>query len=212
MRKTLTLFACLSAGLTLTSCIPESEHPLSRLEDAGQDVGLDGLWMHEEPNQVQYVHIGAEFDKPLGPGVETPEPGLMRLWFVTHRKENGKPRIETPFAMRFFVSKLGDDQYVNGVLPLEDWRLQEGPPAPTKFLFMKYKLDGDRLSVWFMDFQATAAVIEAGGLGGTVTREGKELKSAELTASTEQLATFLKNGGAGKLFPEDGKTVYDRVR
>jgi hypothetical protein len=212
MRKTLTLFACLAAGLTLTSCIPESEHPLSRLEDAAQDESLIGLWVQEEPNEVHYVHIGAEVEKAVRRESDAPEPGLMRLWFVTHRKENGKARIETPFAMRFFVSKLGDDHYVNGVLPLEDWRPQEGPSAPTKFLFMKYKLDGDRLSVWFMDFQATAAVIEAGGLGGTVTREGKELKSAELTASTEQLATFLKNGGAGKLFPEANKNVYRRAR
>jgi len=212
MRKTLTLFACLAAGLTLTSCIPESEHPLSRLEDAAQDEGLIGLWVQEEPNEVHYVHIGAEVEKAVRRGSETPEPGLMRLWFVTHRKEAGKSHVETPFPMRFFVSKLGADQYINSVLPFEDWRKPEPQPGPTKYLFIKYKLEGDRLVVWFMDFQAAGAAIESGALGGSVTREGKNLKSVQLSDSTERLVAYLTNGGAGKLFPEANRNVYRRVR
>jgi len=135
----------------------------------------------------------------------------MRFWFVTHRKEERKTGVERPFTMRFFVSKVGDDRYANALLPFEN----ADPPnrfAPTKYLFFKYKLDGDQLTVCGIDFQAAAKTIENGDLGGTVTRDGTDLKSAVITDSSEHLRVFLSGGGADKLFPDKGKVTFRRVR
>jgi hypothetical protein len=194
--------------VALTGCIPESEHPITPLYSAEQDKELTGLWTSEDEESVRYLHIGAELEK--GITEDEAEEGLMRFWLVTHRTSDGRTGVEKPFSMRFFVSKCRENQFANAVLPIEE---TPGVPAAgaAKYYFMKYKIVGDELNVWGIDFAAAAAAIDRGELGGTVVREGSELKSVQFTDSSEHLMVYLSGGGADKLFPEKGKTVFRRI-
>ncbi|MBI2826178.1 MAG: hypothetical protein HYX69_15975 [Planctomycetia bacterium] len=201
-------------GLLLTSCIPTSEQPLSRVDEAQQDPRLYGVWMHKEdqPSEfAQVVHIGAEAEKPLVPGREKPEPGLMQLVCISHHKEGERWRVEAPLVMRFFVSKIGEDSFINGYVPFD------APPAEKSdegsgYLFIKYEVVGDEIHVWYPNLKAAAAAIESGALTGKVKRERGEVQSAVFTDTTAHLAEFLKNGGIKKLFLEESKNTYCRVR
>ena len=149
-----------------------AENPVTPLADAAQDLQLVGLWkLVEEDGSIRYLHIAAEGEK--GVHADEAEPGLMCFWFVTHRKSDEKITIEKPASMRFFVSTAGNNHFLaNGILPVED---PPGTPVagPLRYLLMRYKVDRDQLTVWGINFDATAAAIEAGELGGTVRREGK---------------------------------------
>jgi hypothetical protein len=209
MFRSLKLIVCAFMVGMSAGCIPESDNPITPLADATQDSTLSGVWSVTDEESVRYLHIGAETDK--GVTTDEAEPGLMRLWFMTHRKAEHGVGLEKPFSMRFFVSQVGDHHFANGILPFED---TPGVPSaePVKFYLMRYKVDGDRLTLSGINFEAVAAAIESGELGGTVKRDGKELKSVHLTDSSEHLRDYLGGAGADKLFPEKGQTVFRRVR
>jgi hypothetical protein len=209
MFRSLKLMAFIVLGGMIVGCIPESDNPITPLADATQDNSLSGVWSVQDEESLRYLHIGAETDK--GVSSDEAEPGLMRLWFLTHRKGDNGVGLEKPFSMRFFVSRVGDQRFANGILPFED---TPGIPSaePVKYYLMRYKVDGDRLTLSGINFEAVAVAIESGELGGTVKREGKELKSVHLTDSSEHLREYLSGAGADKLFPEKGQTVFRRVR
>jgi len=211
MTKALLPVACALAMVIQTGCIPESEQPITPLATAQQDAQLYGVWRADEEDCVRYLHVGAEVDKAASPDAAEPEPGLMRFWFVTHRKGEGRFAIERPLSMRFFVSHARENHFANAMLPFEEGQ-DDKVRGPRKYYFIRYKVEGDQLLVWGINFQATAAAIENGELGGTVTRDKDELKSVQLTDSSEHLAVYLSGGGADMLFPDKGKATFQRVR
>ena len=208
MRK----FTCAAVGLLIvvfsTGCFPVAENSVTPLADAAQDLQLVGLWKRvEEDGSIRYLHIAAEGEK--GVHADEAEPGLMCFWFVTHRKSDEKITIEKPASMRFFVSTAGNNHFANGILPVED---PPGTPVagPLRYLLMRYKVDRDQLTVWGINFDATAAAIEAGELWGTVRREGKDLKEVQITDPASTCAN-ISGPAVDRLFPDKGKSVFRRV-
>lgn len=196
----------LTASVLLTGCIPESKAPLGDAATARPDASLMGLWQAKMDNgDVQYYHIGLEPEKALDPKRTTPESGLMKFWLIGHGAENRQ--VSNPFGMQMFASTVGDGQYLNLVVPAN------GPPAtpPVTYWFIKYQVDKETLTTWGMSWEGTAKVIEEGKLSGTIERDAEgKLKRVLLTASRDELQTYLKDN-ATTLFPPENKNVYKRV-
>jgi hypothetical protein len=194
---------CLWLGvvcLLATSCVPESENALSDVKTAADDAALHGLWSVTQDNgDVQYLHIGSASRE----GATEPA-GLMQMCLLTHRAE--AKELVPPLAPRFFITRIGDASYAN--LLIEPQREQ----SKAKHWFYKYLVEGNRLTVWSMDWQETARVVEAGQLEGTVARDGKgRLEKVLITDSPEKLQRFVRDGGDRILFPDAAKTVYTRI-
>jgi hypothetical protein len=210
MHRRIWLSVCILSLLTCTSCFPESKNPLSPVADAELDAGLVGLWTRDDADDVQYLHIGGEAEKPLTAGADKPESGLMRFLFTGHGKDAGRPVLHASFGARFYVTKLGNERFINLVQPIEEGR-SSGPAG--FYSFLKYKIERDQLTVWFANMQAAAKAIEAGELSGTVTREGENVKNVQLTDSSERLATYFQTEAGKKLFPDDGgKLAFRKLR
>jgi len=198
------------AGLAFVAvfagCVPESEHPIGNPESAQQDAQLHGLWVADQSEgETQYLHIGAEPEKGLAAGANAPEAGLMRYWLIGHTSENG--RVGNPFGMRFFVSRVGDSQYANLVLPIDD----KETGTPRSWWFIKYQVDSAKLTTWGMDFEAVGKFIESGKVRGIVERDSQgRLKKALITAPGEQVEVFVKEHG-DLLFPDNLKTIFHKV-
>jgi hypothetical protein len=178
--------------------------------DAELDTSLIGLWVREDGDDVQYLHVGGEAEKALTPDADKVEPGLMRFLFTGHGKEAGRPILHNSVGARFFVTKLGNDRYINLAQPIEEGRPAE---AVASFVFLKYKVERDELTVWFANMQGAVKAIEAGELTGTVTREGQNIKNLQLSDSSERLAAYVQSDAGKKLFTDDGgKMVFRRLR
>ncbi|HEY2840959.1 MAG TPA: hypothetical protein VGJ26_17520 [Pirellulales bacterium] len=212
MHKRIGLFVCILTLLTLTSCFPESKNSLTAVADAELDTSLVGLWTRDDADDVQYLHIGGEAEKALTAGADKPEPGLMRFLFTGQGKEDGRAVLRGTVGGRFFVSKLGDERFMNLVQPIEEAHPAE-PAGDRSFVFIKYKVQKDELTVWFLSMQEAVKAIERGDLTGSVTREGETVKNVQLTGETKDLATFFQSDAGKSLFPDNGgKMVFRRLR
>lgn len=215
MRQRCLIPFCAISLLTLASC-SESKYPFSAIEDAERDERLVGVWVAEPTSKdegVAYLHIGAEGDRPISPGRKQPERALMSFVWVAHDKEFGRT-VVTPITGRFFISKIGDDRYAN---LLVDWRGPERAPAELGYKFMAYKVDGDQLTTWFAEDEPFVKAVKGGALAGKVVQKGDRFKfdAAELTATSDELAAFLKTDAGKKAFErdrDDGKMSFQRLR
>ena len=197
----------------LAGCV-ESEQPLSDPETAQMDQRLFGLWQRRDPDgAVEYLHIGGEYRLPLVVNRAQPEPGLMQYTAVRHEPNNRA--AEAPSGTRFFVTRIGDDDYGNWVFPQEE----KDRGKPVHYTFYKYRVKPDALEIWDMDRHATAAAIEAGKLKGVVRRKAQvnptdavEYDELLITDTSTNIASFLAAGGAKSCFLESGKVTYQRVK
>ncbi|MBX3413948.1 MAG: hypothetical protein KF708_14755 [Pirellulales bacterium] len=199
--------------LTTAACV-ESKHALSDPDTSPQVPELYGLWtMSNASGDVSYVHIGAGVDTSVDPA-QPPEAGLMQFLLVTHNgaaqaTQPGSIRLTKPFGFRFFVTEIEGQSYATCVPDPEPGKPHR---LPTGYFFLKYQLDGNRLDVWDMNNEATAAAIEAGKLGGTVEREAGRLKRVVITDRADKISKFLASGGAADVFPDSGKSTYERMK
>ena len=202
---TMTAVAALAFVGTFAGCVPESEQPLGNPATAQQDARLHGLWVADDAEgEKQFLHIGAEPDKGLTSN-GAPEAGLMRYWLISHTTENG--RLANPYGMRFFVSRVGDVDYANMAVPVDD----KDTGAPRGWWFIKYQVDNAVLTAWGMDFEAVGKLIEAGKVRGTVERDSDgKLTRALITAPSDQVENFVKEN-SGLLFPDGNKTTFHKV-
>lgn len=202
------VFPLMAVCLTLASCIPVSEKPLSDPASSEPDARFLGLWRVTDPNgTVTYVHVGTETEEPIDTSRSVPEPGLMRFEMVTHYADDG--RIGDAASLRFFNTKIGDDVYLNLIGRQKD--LEESHEQNPKYLFFKCHVRGDEIDVWPMDFKATGTVVENGKLKGEVKYRDGELNEVRLTGTGQEMRDFLANGGDKQVFLEKSKAVYKRV-
>ena len=200
--------------LSATACV-ESKYALSDPETSPQAPELYGLWKSTSPSgDISYVHVGAGVELSVDPAKSLPESGLMQFLLIAHNGASAAPqphsiRLTKPFGFRFFVTEIDGANYATCV---PDPELGKPRTLPTGYFFMKYKVDGDRLEVWDMNNDATAAAIEAGKLGGTVQREAGRLKRVAITDKPEKIARFLASGGAAEVFIDSGKSTYERTK
>ncbi len=211
LRTRLAWAACL---LIACGCIPESQQPLSDPATAQRDDRLIGLWEQTLPNgDRQYYHVGAEPEKPLDPTAGQVEPGLMRFWLIGHNFST--KQVTKPFGMRFFVSHIGSDDYLNLVLPLDDPAESPSQPARAQthtYWLLRYRVSGDQLELWGIPLDVAAAEVDSGRLAGEVVREDGKVQSVTFREPTEKLVAYLQGGGNRTLFPDSSRSVYRRVR
>lgn len=187
-------------------CVPESVNPIGKPETAQQDVQLHGLWVADSSEgEAQYLHIGAEPDKPLAAGAAAPEAGLMRFWLIGHTTENG--RVANPFGARFVVSRVGGGNYASLEVPVDE----KDADKPRGWWFIKYQVDQGTLTTWGMDFETVAKLIDAGKVQGTVERDSQgKFSKALITAPSDQVEAFVQANSA-QLFPDANRTSFHKV-
>ncbi len=204
----------LAVGLAwLAGCV-ESEQPLSEPAASRMDDRLFGLWQRRDPDgAIEYLHIGGEYRAPLAANRSQPEPGLMQYTSVRHEPNNRA--AEAPSGARFFVTRIGDEDFGNWVFPQEE----KDRGKPVHFAFYKYRVTPDKHDVWDMDRDVTASAIESGKLKGVVRRKTRvnaadplEYDELRITDTSENIAKFLADGGAKTCFPEKGHATYERVK
>jgi len=212
MKTTLRMLAGCGLLLTLVGCV-ESEQPLSSASTAQQDPRLHGLWSHSDGGNTAYILIGAAEDPPSESGRPPVEPGMMRYWSLERNDETQK--LAPPSGAQFWCTKVGDHDFGNWISPAT----KEEPAKPETYFFVKYRVEGDRLSIWLQDPGKTAAAIEAGKLQGTVKRRPANasfnpggVESIRITDSSENIRKFLADGGAVSCYPEENRVTYQRVR
>jgi len=206
--------------LTFASC-SVSKNPISAIEDAERDERLVGVWIADEDdgkvsNKAHgdaYLHIGAEPDSPISLTRKEPEPALMRFVLVGHEQKLGRKVVE-PFAGRFFVSKVGEQYFVNMLFDYGPKDMQDAKPG---YRFMTYSVDDDRLEFWFAADELFVKAVKDGTLAGKIVKIGGRFKieAAELTATSEELTAFLKTDAGKKAFArdgDDGKLTFRRLR
>jgi hypothetical protein len=217
--------AILLSAFLLSSCAPTFglKHPLSDPDKAKPDTRLFGVWKAcgEKPNALFFLIIGKSGHRDV-------PPGIMKLILTGINPENIAYAEEFWY---FFTTSVGNNSYAHlfdrsvvldrAKFPIWDKRNIK------MYELVKYKIEEDRLIVWFMSRDAAEAAIQKGQLKGTIeevkTNERKweekwgKLETATLTKVTtltdaEGLSKFLADGGDKVLFPESDKMIYLRVK
>jgi len=215
MRTKIAISALLGVCLLATTACVESKSALSDPATSPQAPELYGTWKSTSASgDVTFAHIGAGAEWPIDPAQSAVEPGVMQFLLVSQTAADNPPkpgsiRLSKPFGMRFFVTEVDGKTYATCA---PDPDPTKAPAKPKGYFFLKYQVDGDQLSVWDMNNEATARAVEAGRLGGTVEREAGRLKSVVITDSSEKIAEFLADGGDEEVFLDAGKTIYERVK
>jgi len=179
----LLLAACLL--LPPAGCVPTSRFPLTDRDPLQADPGVTGDWFHREAGQTLHLHVG-----------RGKQPGSLRLVLV----EVDADGLLDVTRWIGHVSRLGSHRFLN---------LIEVPPetATPGYLFVKYRVQGDRLCLAVASNKGFEEAIRAGRLRGSVEEEPYGSK-VRVTEEPEGLQRFvLENAGA--LFPEE--SCLDRL-
>lgn len=177
--------AAVAALLAAALCgCPESVNPVADPSRAAPDPALFGVWHGTFDGDDMYLHVG--------PG----ERGMTRAVQVEHKK---KGNIETAqFAA--YPTRIGK-------LDLLNVRQTDGVADFRGYLFFRYQLKGAKLTLWMLSLKAVREDIKAGKLAGKAA--GGEYGETLITASSEDLARYLQEGDAARLF--DHPLVFRRM-
>ncbi len=199
----------LLSALLLSSCV-QSKSPLSDPDKAKSDERLIGAWSLSEkgPNGPQYTlfFIGKS-------GHRGAPSGIMKMVQIDIDRENN---VKTKEPLYFFTTSVGNRSYANlfeGAVfdrakfpPWDKRNIQE-------YVLIKYEVEGDKLTVWLGNPKAAEAAVRKGQVKGLVQETGRFIKLKHVTLTdAEGLSRFLANGGDKVLFPDDGKSVFSRVK
>ena len=182
------LLALVTACLFFAGC-DDSSSPLSNPEKSKPDARLAGIWrLRNDDGDVIYYHMGRPGEKLPG--------SMLRVVGVKHTK-NGN--LEQGGELLIFPTTLGTGTYLNVADGSEQQikLLEEKGRRPelfTNFFLPKYKIEGDRLLLWFMDGDAKRQAIESGKIKGLIRKE-KSTTTVRFTDTTENLARFVASAG-----------------
>lgn len=150
--------------LSLTACVPLSQHPVKPHDATTMDSRLYGVWYWADDDEYGYVHIGTDW-----------ETGLLRLVMLDHRADGRLSRDE----YQGHSSISAEHRYLN---------LQEvtDDGVDEDYLIIKYVIDGQGLGIAMMDSEVLREDIEKRRLAGMVERN-----SERITASGLALQAYL---------------------
>jgi hypothetical protein len=199
------ILASLAACLLFAGC-DDSKNPLSDAEKSKPDMSLAGLWRETaKGGDVTYYHVGAIGDK-------APR-SVMRVLGITHIKSCGNVEPGGDFVV--FPAKIGANSYLNltGVdePQIQLLRKKGWNSKAVGFWILRYKLDGDTLTIWHMDDDAKTRAIEGGKIKGVIERNKIGPDRVEFTDTTENLARFVASAGES-LFSTDDVMRLERVK
>ncbi len=193
------LSVVVASALFLTGC-GYSAHPLSDPLKSKADARLAGVWRMRGDKGVMYCHIGVVGEKL--------PPSVMRAVAIMH--EEGK--MKGPVEYLLFPTVLGTKTYLNltggeeqqiNLLQQKGWTDE----TANSYFFLKYQLEGDKLTVWNINDDAKRQAIESGKVKGEIDPKNK---SSRFTDTTENLARFVAEAGDG-LFSKTPWLRLERV-
>ncbi len=169
----------------LTSCVVESEFPLSLPDSSKIDERLDGVWAVKKDGDTAYIHFRQHDEH------------WTDLSQVIHEKETGLD--VTGYTM--FPTKIGERTYMNIV----GKRFDREKPDSESYTFARYEFtEKGELVLRLIAMKAVAEAIDAGKLKGKVEHVATtgEVKSVELHDTPEALNAFLATADDAKFFPD----------
>jgi hypothetical protein len=192
-----------------------SEQPLSDPKSSEVDKRLFGQWKAtDNRDEMNFI-----FGRPPENSIEDCPPGLI-LAYSFNRNANDEIHADARPAY-LFVTKIGDETYINGVNGNDGKELQKWKADDlTRYSLMKYSVEAERLTIWLMNRDAAAKYVENGKLKGEVKRRQTkkdgpldgEVDHVLLKDTTANLVKFLAGGGNRTLFSDKGKLVLNRVK
>jgi len=190
----------------LPGCVVLNES-LSNPAEAKLDERLISAWKLQDEkfkDHTTIVFIGKA-------DVRQAPPGIMKALSVDN-DEKKQVRVSTLF---FFPTFLGNDSYANFLLDesqLDGEKEKTWPKNPVGWSLAKYSVEGDQLTLWFVDPKPAEIVVTKGEVRGIVEEKGLfKIKSITFPDSKE-LSRFLMNGGEKKVFTNDYKSVFTRIK
>lgn len=180
------LFLASFVCLVLVGCV-DSDSPLSDPAAAKPDERLAGVWrLRGEDGQVTYYHIG-HLEGKLPKSV-------MGVVSVTHKQGT----VGAPGELLIFPSALGDKTYLNitgGKKESLQAIHEKGWKAADAYFIFKYRVDGDKLSLWIMDGEVKRRAIEGGKIKGVIEKKQLAGDIVKFTDTTENVARFVAEAG-----------------
>lgn len=199
-------FMSLLLALGLSSCgWVRVTSPLSDPEKARPDERLCGMWKATERDEFSSYSAFLFIGKVGRQGVPA---GIMEAMAM----ETDANKSVRDMSLYFFTTSAADDRYANFFL--EEAINPDKTPAWNKknmrsFVLYKYKVEEDKLTIWGMNDDGVEDAVRSGQVKGKI--EEGNTKTVTLTDG-EDLLRYLKGGGDKKLFKEDRKQVYLRVK
>lgn len=200
MRQVLRVF--LGVCLFLAGC-DDSTTPLSDAAKARPDKGLIGAWQQKSESGTDYYFVGLLDDKAPA--------GVMRVVGLTQTTDG---ELHAPNQMLLFATEIGGNRYLNvtGATQEQLTSLQKtGWKADLfdSYFLLKYRVEGDTVLVWPMNWDAKEKAIQAGKIKGEIKRD-KDGTRIRFTDTPEHLAQFVAAADAS-LF-SDKPLRFERIR
>jgi hypothetical protein len=189
---------CLSLAvccLLITSCY-DSKQPLSDPLKSKSDPQLVGLWRHrDDSGETTYYHLGRVGDKLPA--------AVLHVTSITHTTDGKLTQGE----FLVFPTVIGEGTYLNCFEGKEGQikQLEEkgwNSDAATKYTFMKYRIDGDIMTLKWVDGDAKTRFVKAGKIKGASEKDADGNSHTVLSDTTENLVKFLSES-SGELFSKD---------
>jgi hypothetical protein len=175
------IFLLLLACLVASGC-DDSKKPLSDPKTTKADERLIGIWRDTAGSTEDYFHVGRA-------GKNFP-PSMLRIVSVRH----GDGTVEPPEEYLAFPTVLQGKSYLNVVIdPKQVKHLDENgwkPETVDCYTFLRYEVQGDRLTVWLIDEQAKERAVKDGKIKGVMKDN-----IAQFTDTTENVARFVAEAG-----------------
>jgi hypothetical protein len=166
-------------ALRMIGCVPYSKHPLTDRKANEKDPRLIGDWFHVQGGETLHLHVG-----------HGKQPGSLRLVMV----EQDSDSVLDLTRWTGHISRLDGNRYLN---------VEEVPPDPNTpgYLFVKYRIEGDRLCLALASDQKFQEAIQAGRLQGNVRKE-KYGSTVFITEKQKGLQPFVREN-VQELFPDE---------
>ena len=184
MQKLSTICAVLFVSVFFAACGTVSVHPLSDPEKAVNDERLTGLWIAKIEKEIVFAHF-------LLKGESTTE--------IITVSTKGSGKGDWP-VFNMFPSRIGGESYMNVKLVVHNGKAPDDREKNYGLVRYRISIDGV-LTVWRLNEKAIIEDIEGGKVEGEVKR-GRWVNKAKITASTNQLAQYVRNSDQERLFGE----------
>jgi hypothetical protein len=208
MRSRARLLPAVVLGL-LTGCVGAGT-PLSEPKPSDADKPLLGEWRADRGDRNEYV----EFAPPTA---ETPrtELGNQQLMVMADYKRREDGRVYAWKSRRAFVTAAGSKTFLNAYTERSKGAVPCPPrefDIPAWFEFYLYSLDGDTLTLWAMDDDATLKAARNGLIKGEEWPKGDPNPMGVAVEGGRPLLAFLTGKDGGGVFLDSGKVVFTRVK
>jgi hypothetical protein len=160
---------------SLLGCVPNSDSPLTDRGEQNIDTSILGTWFWKDENESGYIHIGLDEDL-----------NLLRFVMAVFDKDG---ELDTS-QFSGHTSSLDEKRYLN-LCPAND---------PGGYMFVKYSVNHETLSISLMDTDPVKQAITNGSLNGEVIKE-QWSSSIHITEEQNKLQQFILHNDKA-LFPE----------